>query len=120
MSADPIPIRGGRSRLPRPPAHLGPDGRALWRRVIADFVVDDAAGVELIRLAAEALDRAAQAREILAVEGLTIDGRFGAKTHPAVAIERDSSLRAARLLRELGVTLDPPEQARLPSRWRPS
>ena len=105
---------------PRPPAHLASDGRRLWRRVMAEYQVDDPAGAELLRLAAEALDRAAQARQILAAEGLTIEGRFGGKTHPAVAIERDSSLRAARLLRELGVTLDPPEQSRPPSRWRPT
>ncbi len=117
MSAEPARI-GARARRPaRIPTHLGSDGRRLWRRVMAEYVLDDAAGAELLRLACEALDRCAQARAILAAEGLTIEGRFGAKTHTAVAIERDSALRAARLLRELGVAMDAPD-SRPPSRWR--
>lgn len=103
---------------PRPPAHLGRDGRRLWRRVIAEYLVEDPHAVELLRLAAEALDRAAQARTVVDAEGMTIEGRFGPKTHPAVGIERDSALRAARLLRELGL-LDTPE-SRPPSRWHAS
>lgn len=112
------PARVATPRRPPPaPAHLAADGRRLWRRVQVEYQLDDAAGGELLRLACEALDRCAQARAILASQGLTIEGRFGAKTHPAVAIERDSALRAARLLRELGVAVDAPD-SRSPAKWR--
>jgi hypothetical protein len=72
----------------------------------------------LLRLACEALDRCSAARAIVDRDGITINGRFGPKLHPAVTVERDSALRAARLLRELGL-LDVAEAARLPTRWRP-
>jgi P27 family predicted phage terminase small subunit len=117
VTAEPVRIRPvAPSRTPKPPAHLGPDGRRLWRNVLREYRMDEGHSLELLRLACEAIDRAEQARVVIAAEGMTIEGRFGAKTHPAVQIERDSAIRASRLLRELGL-LDVPE-ARPPSRWR--
>jgi hypothetical protein len=101
---------------PPPPEHLGPDGRRLWQRVHDEYALADAAGLELLRLAAEALDRCAQARAALAT-GLTISGRFGEKLRPEVAVEANSALRCARLLRELGISLDAPA-SRPPTKWR--
>jgi len=116
MSAEParLPVQPGQAAH-KAPRHLRTDGRRLWRRVVAEYLVDDAHALELLRLACEAIDRAAQARDVIAAEGMTRQGRWGPVTHPAIAIERDSSLRAARLLRELGL-LDIPE-SRPPSRW---
>ena len=104
------------SRTHPAPSHLKADGRRLWSRVTAEYQADDAHTLELLRLAAEALDRAAEARDAVAKDGAYVEGRFGPKAHPALAVERDSSLRAARLLRELGL-LDIPE-SRPPSRWK--
>ncbi len=45
----------------------------------------------LLTMACEAWDRACQAREILAKDGIVIGGREAAvRPHPAVAIERDA------------------------------
>jgi hypothetical protein len=45
-----------------------------------------------------------EARAILAESGLIAVDRHGqARAHPAVAIERDSAIRFARLLRELSL-----------------
>ena len=38
---------------------------------------------------------------MIAADGLTVNTRDGIKTHPAVAVERDSTLRVARLLSAL-------------------
>lgn len=99
-----------------PPAHLAPETADWWRTVLAGFDLE-AHHLRLLRLACEAWDRTQQAREILDRDGLTIstaDG--GMKAHPAVAIERDSRLAFARLVRELDLDTEaPPDRARPPA-----
>lgn len=71
--------------------------------------------MRLLTLAAEAWDRCTEARERIAEEGLTIKDRFGQlRAHPAVAIERDSRLAFARLIRELQLDVEEPEAPRVP------
>jgi len=65
----------------------------------------------LLQAAGEAWDRLQQSRALLDSQGLTLAGREGVKVHPAVAIERDSRLAFARLIRELDLDLDPPAAA---------
>lgn len=51
-----------------------------------------------------------QAREQIAADGITVPDRYGVlKAHPAVAIERDSRLAFARLLRELALDAATPD-----------
>jgi hypothetical protein len=88
---------------------LSPRAKALWTQTTTSFTLE-ATEVELLRLALEALDRAEQARVILAEEGLTSRGRYGqALVHPAVAIERDSRIAAARLFKQLALPEAPAE-----------
>jgi len=63
----------------------------------------------LLTLAAEAWDRCQQAREALAEHGITYQDRFEQpKSRPEIAIERDNRTAFARLLRELGLDIEPP------------
>jgi hypothetical protein len=74
--------------------------------------------VRLLTLAGEAFDRAGQARELIARDGLVVPtgAEGGFKAHPAIAIERDSRLAFARLLRELDLDCDAPrDKPRPPS-----
>ena len=70
----------------------------------------------LLQLAAEAWDRAQDARTALRKHGVIYHDRFGQPcARPEVAIERDSRLAFARLLRELQLDVEaPPEDARPP------
>lgn len=62
----------------------------------------------LLTLACEAWDRAEQAREALLEHGLTYVDRFDCpRPRPEVAIERDSRIGFARLVRELDLDGDP-------------
>jgi hypothetical protein len=89
------------------PTHLKTAGRRLWEAATSDFLID-APGLELLRLAAEALDRADEAREAIERDGPYQRDRFdNVMPHPALGVERDSRLAAARLIRQLGLT-DPP------------
>jgi phage terminase small subunit len=89
------------------PEHLSARSRELWARIVRDYDLD-VHHLELLRLALEALDRCEQARQALADEGMLTTNRYGVRVaHPAVAIERDSRLAAARLFRELDLEGEP-------------
>ncbi len=90
------------------PKHLKAKTRAWWESVLEEFELEDH-HVRLLTLAAQAWDRAEQAREILDAEGLTYTDRFDCpRARPEVAIERDSRIAFARLLRELCLDVEPP------------
>jgi len=85
----------------RAPSHLRKPTRVWWRTVCTDYDLDDH-HVRLLTLSCEAWDECQAALEILAVEGLTYDDRFGApRSRPEVSVERDARLAFSRLVREL-------------------
>jgi phage terminase small subunit len=91
---------------------LSQEATAWWKTTVESFELD-AHHMRLLRLACEAWDRSQQAREIIARDGLTYNDRFGApRARPEVAIERDSRLAFARLLREIGLDVAEPEAPR--------
>jgi len=99
-------------RKPKAPEHLSPATARWWRSVQEGYELEPH-HVRLLTLAGEAFDRCAQARELIAKDGLVVPGREGGlRPHPAVAIERDSRLAFARLLRELDLDVEPPSEGR--------
>jgi P27 family predicted phage terminase small subunit len=99
----------------KPPRHLKPATRRWWKSVVADFELEPH-HVRLLTLAGESWDRCVQAREALAEHGLTFMDRHGSpRARPEVGIERDSRIAFARLLRELGLDVQPPSENRAPA-----
>jgi phage terminase small subunit len=91
----------------RAPKHLKPPTRRWWLDVHAHFDLEPH-HVRLLTLAGEAWDRAGAAREAIARHGITYLDRFGApRVRPEVAIERDSRLAFARMVRELRLDVEP-------------
>lgn len=91
----------GRRKLP--PQHLKPPTRRWWSSVVADYELAPH-HIRLLSLAGEAWDRCTEAREALAEHGVTFLDRFNCpKARPEVAIERDSRLAFARMIRELAL-----------------
>jgi len=71
----------------------------------------------LLLLSAQAWDRAQDAKTRVDTDGSVIKDRFDQlKTHPAVEIERQAMLTFARLLCEIGLDLEQPEDPRPPYR----
>lgn len=100
----------------RAPRHLKAATRAWFREVSENFVLEPH-HVRLLQLACEAWDRSVQAREALAKNGLTFADRYGSpRTRPEVAVERDSRLAFARLVRELALDVSPPPETARPPR----
>lgn len=87
---------------PDPPKHLSAEATEWWCDVVRDYALETH-HIRLLQAACESWDRMAQARRELEAHGaLTFaDERGVIRTHPAVAVERDSTIRFARLVREL-------------------
>ena len=86
---------------PKAPKHLRPATKAWWLEVCQQYELRDHHRM-LLTLAAEAYDRTAQAREILAKDGIVI-GQASLRPHPCIAIERDARLAFARLVAQLSL-----------------
>ena len=79
------------TKHPSPPPGLSPEARIWWATLQDEYQVHDAGGLAVLAAAAEAFDRARQARLLIEAEGMTTVDRFGqARAHPAVAVERDA------------------------------
>jgi P27 family predicted phage terminase small subunit len=100
-------------QFPEPPAHLSPSARQWWQTAVEIYVFQEH-HLRLLQLLCEAWDRAQSARAQLDAEGLMVPGREGGlRPHPCIAIERDSRLAVARLLRELDLDVEPPVGERI-------
>ena len=106
-------------RKQRPPKTLSRAGKLYWTTVTAAYDFDDE-GLTLLSQACEMMDRASQAAETIAKDGILQTDRFGvAKPHPATEIERQSRLAFARLRRELNLDVPPPDsRPPLPGSYR--
>jgi phage terminase small subunit len=94
-------------KTPRPPAYLSEPTRRWWRDVVRSYALEPH-HIHLLNQASGCLDRIAEAKTLLARDGLTIEGREGGlRPHPAVAIERDNRILFSRLLRELDLDTEP-------------
>ena len=100
------------------PQHLKAKGRALWVGVQAEFAISDAQGLALLLVAAEALDRLEEARQILEKDGPMQPDRFGVmRKHPAAELEREARQGFLVALKQLG--LDTGDEAEAPQMGRP-
>jgi P27 family predicted phage terminase small subunit len=98
--------------VPKPPKHLRAATSQWFTEIVGEFLLESH-HVRLLIKACEANDRCEQAREALKKYGLTFENRFGQPcARPEVAIERDSRIAFARLLRELGLDIAPPSDSR--------
>ena len=101
--------------ISKPPRHLKTPIKRWWKSVVDGYALEPH-HVRLLTLAAEAWDRCQKIREALQEHGLTYMDRFNQpRSRPEVAIERDSRIAFARLVRELALDIEePPEPSRIP------
>lgn len=101
-----------KSAVEKPPKHLRAETSKWWCEVLSEFALDSH-HIRLLTKACEAFDRSEQAREAISKHGMTYDDRFGSpRARPECAIERDSRLAFARLVREIGLDVSPPTDSR--------
>jgi len=90
------------------PAHLGEHGRRLWRDIITDHGIDDAAGRAMLLRACEALDRLKQVQAQIAADGLTTKGYRGqVRPHPLLVTEGEQTRIILACFRTLNLDFAP-------------
>lgn len=89
-------------KLPSPPAGLSAEAAKLWRKLHAEYRLDDSGAAEIIAAGLRAYDEARAAEAVLAREGLTSKDRYGAvRVHPCADAARKARaqwLSALKLL----------------------
>jgi P27 family predicted phage terminase small subunit len=96
------------NRAPPPPAHLSERAQGEWKAVgkaavgVGTLTQGDLRAFELL---AVTLATEAEAREVIAAEGMTVNtGDGGKKPHPAVRMMETARTQAASLLAAFGLT----------------
>jgi P27 family predicted phage terminase small subunit len=103
------------ARQPKAPAHLKVDGTSFWKRVLTDYVIEDAHDLARLQVVCEALDRIAECRDRIAQDGAWVEGRFGLKQHPALVMEDRQRATFLKAVRELSLDLVESQPTRPPS-----
>jgi hypothetical protein len=95
---------------PEPPRKLGEHGRAGWNRLMAEYQIEDAGGIEVLAQICAAIDRAERLRALIDEQGETIKNRSGVRVHPELKDEAACRAFVVRSLARLGI-LDEPVKA---------
>jgi len=91
-----------------PPAHLSSESKKIWQEILNEYLIDDAAGLRILRVALEAFDRAQAARTAIDTAGMLLIDKFGQqKVNPLLACERDSRAAFLAGLKALNLDLEP-------------
>ena len=99
-------------KMPDPDPKWSKRAKQYWKTMLKTYEFEDEC-LPLIRLAAEQLTRADEARAEIEEHGVVIRDRFNQmKENPAVSIERQAANAFRVLHRELGCDLEPPEDKR--------
>ena len=94
-------------RTPKPPEGLGKPGKRFWNSTLENFVIQDAHHLTLLANACRCLDRAEQARAVIAKAGILIFNRFKElRENPACNTERMAMQVFRQTIRELGLDVE--------------
>jgi hypothetical protein len=101
-----------------PPRPFKRAGMTLWNAVQSEYVIRDAAGIELLAQCCEASDRVASCAEQIDRDGEIIQTRTGPKRHPALRDELAWRGFITKTLEKLGLDLEPVRAVGRPSGGR--
>ena len=92
----------------RAPGHLAAPTRAWFRAVLADYELESH-HVKLLESAAACWDRAEEARATICAAGpYYTDARGVKRAHPAIGVKLANRNQFSRLIRALGLDIEPP------------
>ena len=87
---------------------LSAEARSLRKAIVAEYGVEDPAGLAVLHAGLEALDRMREAQRAIAQDGVTVRDRFGQlKAHPLLPVERDARAQFLGAIKQLNLDLEP-------------
>lgn len=97
-----------KNSTPKPPAGLSAESRDWWRRLIAEYAIEDVAGLLLLQSALEARDRMQECQKAITRDGASVLDRWKQiKPHPLLPAERDSRAAMLAALKALNLDMEP-------------
>ena len=88
-------------------AKLSPEAGRLFKKIVAEWTIEDNAGRFLLETALTAFDEMKEAQKTLASEGVYIKDRFKQlRLHPAAQREKEARAHMLGAFKQLGLDLD--------------
>ena len=88
--------------IQRPPRHLSPEAKTLWKAILEEYDLEPAE-LSILKVALESYDRAQVCRQQVSDEGVTVTAPSGfIRAHPALTAEKQAHtiyLQSMRLLK---------------------
>ena len=75
----------------------------MWDRVMAQYRIEDAGGIEMLTIACQAIDRSESCREEIDRVGHMIKTSTGMRSHPLIRDELQCRALAMRMIDKLGI-----------------
>lgn len=90
------------------PKHLRVEGCTFWTQMIREYAISDVAGLALLALACECLDRMASARVAIEEHGeIVFNNKGDAAMNPACRLEKESRNGFLAAMRALHIDVEP-------------
>jgi len=103
------------TEIPEAPAGLKQAGRDFWNKAHSEFILTAAHDLERLQQACECLDVIREAKEKVEADGNFIRDRFmQIREHPGLKTIRDFRILFCRIIRELGLDSENPQESRPP------
>jgi hypothetical protein len=90
----------------QPPPNLRASGANCWKRVMAEYDVQDSGGLELLQQLCASLDDIASYDAIIDAEGVMIRAKIGTKAHPLLKERLSARAFVARTIQRLGLNIE--------------
>jgi hypothetical protein len=99
--------------VPKPPRKLGVQALSVWNRILTEYVIDDAPGLELLYQCCCACEQIERMRAQIEADGEMIRVGRGYREHPLLKAELANRAYVSRALAKLGLA---PDSLRSPGR----
>lgn len=90
------------------PSGLTREAKSLWRRLVAEYGIEDEGGFQILRVGLENFERMRGVQAQIDRDGITYTDRFGqVKAHLLLPVERDARAQYLAALKALNLDVEP-------------